>query len=144
MLTPNVWGKYFWTTFHISALGFPDQPTDTDREEYKSYYMNFGNGLPCPKCKNNYSSHFKEFPIEFFLYGKSELFDWTVKLHNIVNKEQNKKEWTFDEAWDWYMNAKFDTQKSEKCITISSYPYILVLLIANLILFLILVLYSFK
>lgn len=142
MLTPNVWGKYFWTTLHISALGFPDQPTSSDREKYKAYYMNFGNGLPCPKCQNNYSRHFKEAPIDFYLYGKSQIFDWTVKLHNIVNKEQNKKEWTFEEAWDWYMKAKFE--KGNPCVKVPIFPYIFILIIANLLLFLILIIYKFK
>ena len=43
-------------------------------------------------CRNNYVDHLKEFPItNQVLKDKESLMGWTVKIHNIVNKSNNKR-----------------------------------------------------
>ena len=101
------WGKSFWTTIHVAALGYPDNVTETKRQEYKTFYTTLGSVLPCEKCRKNYVLHLKELPIDFYLFDKHSLFGWTVKLHNIVNRSTGKKEWSVEEAKEFYTQHKY-------------------------------------
>jgi len=103
-----IWGKYFWTTMHVVALGFPEVATDLTRQQYRSFYRDLGDVLPCSKCRGNYARHFQELPVDLYLYDKNTLFTWTVELHNIVNSETGKNKWTVHEAKEYYTLGKYD------------------------------------
>ena len=98
-MDPSLWGGCVWNSVHIIALGYPKEPTDLDRQMYTSYYAELWKVLPCYKCSVNYKRHLEELPIENYLDSNDRLFEWTVKLHNIVNKELGKKEITVAEAF---------------------------------------------
>jgi len=112
MSSPKVWGKYFWTTIHIAALGYPDNPTREEMHTYQTFYKNFGKVLPCKKCAHNYERHLTELPIEKALESRDSLFAWTVSLHNLVNKEHRKSEWTLDYAKNFYISGSYN-----ECVT---------------------------
>lgn len=98
-MEPKIWGKYFWTTLHVIALGYPDQPSETDKTNYKTFYTTFWKVIPCQKCADNYIRHLDELPpIEEHLTDSNALFKWTVDLHNVVNKELGKRTYSYKEA----------------------------------------------
>jgi hypothetical protein len=97
-MEPQYWGPCIWRAVHVIALGYPQQPTETDKQSYAAYYKELWKVLPCFKCSVNYKRHFQELPITDFLQSRDTLFEWTVHLHNIVNKELGKKELTVEEA----------------------------------------------
>lgn len=105
------WGKFIWTTIHVVALGFPEVVTDVARKQYRDFYANIGNVLPCSKCRVNYVKHFKDLPIDLFLFDRHSLFSWTVQLHNIVNVETHKPEWSVEEALEFYKKGKYAEKK---------------------------------
>ena len=104
MSSPKVWGKYFWTCFHYVALGYPDEPTVSDRQIYRDFYSTFGHVLPCKKCTDNYERHLQELPIDSYLKNSYTLFEWTVRVHNIVNKELGKPIWNIEYAKMYYLH----------------------------------------
>lgn len=93
---------------HVAALGFPDYPSPETVAAYKQFYENFGNILPCKKCSINYAGHLIELPLEDALSSRDKLFAWTVKLHNIVNKETSKPQWTVDYAREFYLSGAYN------------------------------------
>jgi hypothetical protein len=103
-MEPSVWGKYLWSSIHFIALGFPDKPTQEDKNIYRQFYTDFWKVIPCHKCSQNYIKHLQELPIEPYLVDNMTLFEWTVKLHNIVNKKLHKREWSLEEAKDKFRN----------------------------------------
>jgi hypothetical protein len=117
-MEPRVWGKYIWTSMHILALGYPDKPTQEEKENYKEFYVNLWKVIPCYKCSINYQKHLQELPIDEFLNDNMSLFKWTVDFHNIVNKYLRKKEWTFEEALDKF--RKIARGEDEKFVSIDS------------------------
>lgn len=108
MSSPKHWGKHFWHTMHITALGYPESPTPEQIAAYKVFYTNFGNILPCKKCARNYAKHLQELPIEPALENKKKLFAWTVDLHNIVNRETGKSYWNREYAEAFYLSGGYD------------------------------------
>lgn len=100
--SPNVWGPFFWNTFHIAALGYPESPSYTEKKAAKELFESMQFLIPCAICREHYKNHLAENPITPFLDRRSDLFKWTVLLHNKVNGKLNKKEWTEHEVMTYY------------------------------------------
>jgi len=99
---PNVWGPFFWHTIHIVALGYPKNPTYTDKKSAKEFYESLAFLIPCPLCKEHYKDHLSKKPLTPFLDSRTDLIKWTVEIHNIVNKATGKSEWTLEEVMAYY------------------------------------------
>ena len=89
-MEPKIWGRYLWTSIHSIALGYPDEPSEQDKEDFKNFFNNLWKVIPCQQCAENYKRHLEELPIDKFLNTNTDLFKWTVDFHNIVNKELGK------------------------------------------------------
>ena len=102
-ITPSVWGPSTWRAIHFIALGYPETPTEDHIQSYGNFFVEvLPKMIPCKSCSDNYVRHLQELPISPYLYsgGKHRLFEWTVELHNIVNKELKKADsiWTPERA----------------------------------------------
>lgn len=74
--------------FHIVAYFFdPATATQESLEGIKHYYDNFAITLPCPKCQNHYKNYLRNNPVDI-----NNLFQWTIDLHNDINRQEDKKE----------------------------------------------------
>ena len=92
--SPLLWGKEAWHFIHYVALAY------IPSEENKSSYMNFFNSLPdtlpCPICGEHFKQNMQKYPPRFDT--SNDLFEWTVDMHNEVNKQNGKKVLTYEEA----------------------------------------------
>jgi len=116
-IDPNMWGSSGWKFIHYTALGYPDNPTEEDKKNYKLFYYNLQNTLPCLKCSLNYKENIKELPIDNFLGSKEDLFKWTVNIHNMVNNELGKKKLNYEQALKIY--TKLDSNIKSICIILA-------------------------
>lgn len=105
-MDPNIWGKHMWASIHFIALGYPDQPSESEKNNYKSFFENIYKVLPCNTCSNHLKTTLQtQLPLSVkSLSNKDNLFKWTVDLHNIVNTRLNKPTITLDKATLTYMN----------------------------------------
>lgn len=103
-MTPNnVWGPYAWRHLHFVALNYPESPSEEDKGVYKRFVELFGTTLPCYMCSQNFSRHLSVEPLtDEVLRDNISFFNWTVRLHNIVNRELGKKEITEKRAYELY------------------------------------------
>jgi len=99
---PSVWGPFFWHTIHIVALGYPKNPTYTDKKCAKEFYESLAFLLPCSICREHYKEYLQEKPISTFLDSRTDLIKWTIQNHNKVNKMLGKPEWTLEEVLSYY------------------------------------------
>lgn len=126
-MKPSIWGKHFWFTIHFIALSFPENPSQEDVRNYQVFFENLHTVLPCYQCSLNYIKHLKSRPLtEKDLSNNSNLFNWTVDIHNITNKDLGKEVWSYDRANRFYMNHENFKHKSK--ITITSFIIIIILL----------------
>lgn len=147
------WGKYFWYCIHLTALAYPDNPTEQDKIIYKQFYLSLGKVLPCQKCSRNFGRHLGSIPIDFFLQNKDMLFKWTVHIHNIVNKEIGKPQWNVEYAESYYTTFQYikenDTNAAalntaiidKNCSSNNNYLLYIILINIFMILFIIVVLF---
>jgi len=112
------WGPNAWSFIHYVALGYPEKPDDNDKENYKTFYSNLRNVLPCHKCAKKYQSHLEDIPIDPALVGPSELFRWTINIHNEVNKELGKRIYSYEEVSDKYIKKPRGKNKIFICLAV--------------------------
>jgi hypothetical protein len=86
---------------HIIALGYPKNPSYGDKKAAKEFFESLVFLIPCPVCRDHYSQHLKENPLTPSLDSREDLFNWTVLIHNKVNKDLGKPEVSSLEALQW-------------------------------------------
>lgn len=90
-MNPEIWGPGAWLFLHSITLAYPNNPTQLDKENYKTFFEILKNVIPCKKCSYNYSKNIKDNDISDHLDSKVSLVKWLVNIHNQVNIENNKK-----------------------------------------------------
>ena len=88
-LITKIWGPYFWETLHCASAGYPLEPTDIDKKNYKDFYIAVGKVLPCRFCRESYQQFITEekdtlINDEIF-ESRENLMYWVYKLHERVN-----------------------------------------------------------
>jgi hypothetical protein len=93
---PRLWGNEGWYFIHFVALNYPMNPTQDDKEKYTLFFESLKRTLPCEGCAFNWSQKIEKYPPK--LENRKALFEWTVDMHNFVNKEHGKRQLNYDEA----------------------------------------------
>jgi len=101
-IPPEAWGPFFWHTIHIVALGYPSEPSHAHKKAAKEFYESLKILIPCPICKDHYVEHLEKYPLTPHLDRRSDLFRWTILLHNEVNKTLDKPPFTETQVIDYY------------------------------------------
>ena len=104
-LDPNLWGKSAWETIHYISFSYPVIPTENDKINFKNFIEILNNTLPCIICRSHFKKILTDRPlIDDILSDKKKLIYWCIDIHNDVNKNLNKKIYTYDEVLDIYLN----------------------------------------
>ena len=104
-LGPDIWGPHGWKFIHFIALGYPKTPTEEDKISYKTFFLLIPSILPCSICSNHYTQNLKKNPLtDQILQDRLKLFNWTVDMHNEVNKSNDKETVDYDTALKLILN----------------------------------------
>ena len=115
ILDSTVWGPHGWKFIHMVALGYPLHPTDDQQKNYKKFFLSIANILPCIICSNHYSENLIKYPLtDEVLKNKTNLLHWTIDMHNEVNKMNNSKVYSYDEALKSIRNNYNDNVKQNE------------------------------
>jgi hypothetical protein len=107
MSGPNIWGPHGWKFLHYVTMGYPDEPTQEDKNTYKQFFELFAQTIPCDLCANNYKHHLQLYPLsDYHLENRMRLIQWGISMHNLVNEMHEKKTFTFEEGLEEI--SKFD------------------------------------
>jgi hypothetical protein len=107
-LSPKLWGNSGWKFIHYVACAYPENPTHKDKIDYYIFFNSLENVLPCPFCAENYKKKVeKNLPN---LNSRKELFEWTVDIHNSVNREHGKPELSYEDAIKVLFPKKIDLE----------------------------------
>jgi hypothetical protein len=121
-INPEMWGPYFWQTFHFTAFGYPENPNATDKSAYKTFFIHFMKILPCDKCSVSSQEIIDTNLLEKALESRESLIRWSYNFHDKVNKKLNKTSPSFE-------NFKYDFQNRN-----SSYIHIIIIILLLLLL----------
>jgi hypothetical protein len=101
-LPPEVWGPIFWSTFHITSLAYPDQPTYAEKRAAKEFFGALVHLLPCPVCRDHFREVFQGMPVDSWLDNRGSLTEWVWSVHNQVNRRLGKREISMSEFHEAY------------------------------------------
>lgn len=87
-MDPNVYGPHYWGTLHIAGL------YGESLEDFKALAKSYATLLPCKKCLRHYRTVLAEYPVDSVTLP----FEWSVVVHNAVNKRLGKPVMTVDQA----------------------------------------------
>jgi hypothetical protein len=95
-MNQNIWGPHLWFSLHTISFNYPLKPTIEDKNNYKNFFLNLQEVIPCSVCKKNYKRHLNEHPLEDYLDNRKSLVYWVIDMHNMVNAEIGKKILSYD------------------------------------------------
>lgn len=108
------WNNY-WNYLHWLTINYPNKPNSEDKnqildlvEEMRTY------GLRCLDCRLEFDNWLIKNDINKSLNSKDKLFEYFFKLHNNINKKNNKKIYSLDEAKKIYNNPKWKNYFNKK------------------------------
>jgi len=129
-IAPKIWGPSAWAFIHLIPLAETDTFNPSD---YQAFFQSLPKVLPCQACRNHLQENLSKLPSITSLKTKRELFDWTVKLHNLVNKITNKPEWSIQQAYDFWSGVVSGKNKLSDGICITNHykyaTYVLVVIV---------------
>ena len=101
-MNPKFWGPHGWYFLHSVTMNYPKNPTDQDKQIYFNFFKSLENVLPCEKCAYHYSKNLEKLPLEPALESRDKLVRWLIGVHNEVNKETGKREYSYEEVIEEY------------------------------------------
>lgn len=115
-IAPGRWGPAAWTFIHYVALGYPREPTLRDIDEYRRFLESLRYVLPCRMCREHLRDHmFKHPPDSALAGGRDTLFEWTVDLHNLVNRSLGKRSVSPEAIFKWYATRHLGVSPQSAC-----------------------------
>ena len=96
-ICPTIFGPYFWSVIHMTALSAPRDMSEDQAEKYVRFYNSLPDVLPCTVCGKHLRENLTLMPVD-----TKNLFRWSVELHNLVNSQLNKPEIPYDKALSYW------------------------------------------
>lgn len=105
-IKPSAWGPHGWKFLHYVSLGAPDKLNEAEANYYRNFYESLQYILPCNSCAKNYAKNIKNHPIDAHLRTRDDLVKWVIDIHNQVNRELGKREYSVEEALPLYLKLR--------------------------------------
>jgi len=89
-LITKIWGPSLWISLHSISFGYPINPTEQDKLNYKNFFISLANVLPCSYCKDSYLKFISTDCTKLtddVLKSRHTLSKWVYYLHEQVNKK---------------------------------------------------------
>ena len=96
---PDIWGPHGWRFLHYITLGYPNNPSQEDKDTYRNFINSFKEIIPCGLCKNHFKQNLLKHPLtDEVMSGTLNLINWSIDMHNEVNKSNSKKTLTYEQG----------------------------------------------
>lgn len=117
-MNPKIWGPAGWLFLHSIAFGYPENPTNDDKKAAIDFFNSLQYLLPCKTCSELYKKDLKLFKNEQSLknavQSQKTLIQWVNLMHNKVNENLNKKQYTDDEYYNYYTKIYNNSNNNNK------------------------------
>jgi hypothetical protein len=89
-LITKIWGRHGWEFLHAITFGYPINPTDDQKRDYKEYFKLCGHVFPCIYCRQSYQLFITQEGTELsdkVMESRHTLTLWLYNIHNAVNNK---------------------------------------------------------
>jgi len=103
-----------WANMHVTAIMFPEFPSEQQKSAAIAHYSSIGFLLPCVRpCGEHYYMNLEKYPLD--VSSGLALHKWVCRVHNEVNCRTGKRTWTEPEAREFW-SAMFNLSVAhEQC-----------------------------
>jgi hypothetical protein len=112
---PEIWGPSTWNTIHLLCYTAPETLSAGEQLRYTAFFKALPYVLPCATCSAHLLKHYEDLPIENAVHTGAALFEWSVHIHNTVNRMLGKPEMSVEDAksiWKKKLNTVGDSGAS--------------------------------
>lgn len=109
-ISKDQWGRPLWFVLHTFSLYSSPSFTEQQKMLWTAFVSSLQFVLPCPICREHINKNLADMNIKNYFSSNKTLFEWTVKLHNIVNKDTKKNVVSLQEAYQLYDVNKTDQE----------------------------------
>jgi hypothetical protein len=81
----------------MTALSAPDDLDPEKAQAYVKFFESLPDILPCAMCGRHLKENLETMPVD-----TSDLFRWTVDIHNLVNDQINKPTVSYEQALGYW------------------------------------------
>lgn len=117
-LITKIWGGPGWTFNHAVTFGYPLEPSEQQKKEYREYFVSLGNVLPCRYCRESYKRFIsvgETALTDQVLINRESLTKWFFKVHEAVNaKLEMDYAFTYEDLVDRYESFRAKCGKPNK------------------------------
>ncbi len=138
-INPKLWGKSGWKFMLSIALGYSDNPTIEQKKNFRYFFENISNILPCEKCAHNYKNHLLELPLDNdVMQNRDNLVLWLTKIRNKTNVLTGDKIMSYQDM----LNELTHVNKETSILSLKH--YIMILLICIIVVLIVIYKYYFN
>jgi hypothetical protein len=101
-MDPKIWGPPYWTSLHISAEHYPDNPSPITMARTKGRILGIPYEIPCQGCRPHAIAFIEAADIDKAVSSRKNLAEFYIDFHNKVNARYGKKIYTYEEARSLY------------------------------------------
>lgn len=94
---PQVWGPPLWNFLHILSFSYPQNPTLEQQQDMRNFFLSLHKVLCCKPCKFSFGGKLNRTEFNDALESRKNLKVWLLKIHNEVNKYNNKPIYTMQQ-----------------------------------------------
>lgn len=89
-LITKIWGSPGWIFNHSVTFGYPVNPTESQKRDYRDYFTALGKVLPCRFCRDSYQKFLvtdRTALTDDVLKNRDSLTKWFYNIHEAVNNK---------------------------------------------------------
>ena len=105
-----------WHFLHSMSFNYPNNPTKSQKKEYKKFIYSLKHILPCGSCRKNFKKNLKDLPLKNKdLKNRYNFSLWMYNLHELINKMLKKKSnLTYEDVRERYEHFRARCTKTKK------------------------------
>jgi len=126
-ICPTVFGPYFWSVIHMTAMSAGKDLSPDKAQAYIQFFDSMPEILPCAQCGKHLRENLSVMPPD-----TTDLFRWSVDMHNLVNSQLNKPEVPYEQALRYWSTRCSKTSEKDRTIVVLC---VLVIIIALFLIF---------
>lgn len=105
-LAPVVWGPRAWFFLESIALGYPEEPSDDEKEAIKNLILSLEYLLPCGTCRHHYGDYLQKYietySLDKVVEDRYSLITFIIDLHNDVRIRNGQTPRTVGDVFTYY------------------------------------------
>jgi hypothetical protein len=116
-LSPVVWGPKTWFFLESTALGYPEKPSDEEKDAAKKLLTSLEYLLPCGACRYHFGEFLKKYKqtqsLDEIVADRYSFITFLIEAHNDVRIRNGSAPRTVGEVFTYYQ-AKYLGNDVEK------------------------------